>query len=156
MQIKPYRYSPLPIERYRITGLPTCEAHEVSRLPDKESTAVWNLFWLSVPALDVLTTCGTHADWYKNYFPVEGALKVITADAIADEALFLSLQLHPTRFTQFFAHEQHAIFDCYEVLGGDKWVETVLSRAAAAAVRMASEVPELSRSNVYSFNRKKA
>lgn len=145
-----YCYSPLPPEEYKLISLPRCEVGEIIKLGGKESTAVWNLFWLSMPSLDPLPVYGKTARWALHYAPTPGAVGAITADAIADEALFRKLLLHPTRFAQFFEREDHSIYDTYEVLG-DEWVETVLSRAAAAASRMAHEVPALARDNIYSI-----
>jgi hypothetical protein len=150
-----YRYSPLDILEYRVTALSTCEVNEISKCRGQHLTALWNLFWLSTPTIDALPIHGKTAKWFKHYLPTPGACRAITADAIADEALYRKLQLHPTRFLAFFEREDHSIYDCYNALGGDVWVQNVITRAESAALRMAYEVPELRRSNVYGFTRKR-
>lgn len=141
-QLTPH-YSPLPISEYLLTRLPACEVSSIMNLPDQESLAVWNLFWLSVPALDVLPDHGGKSDWYKHYMPVPGAIRTITADAIADEAMFRKLLMHPTRFINFFEREDHSIYSSYDALGGETWVHTVLARAAVAEARMRGALPPL-------------
>lgn len=148
----PYRYSPLEISEYRITSLDLCEVSAIMKLKKEHSTAVWNLFWLSVSDLDVLPVAGKTPNWYKQYAPTPGALRAVTADAIdVDEALSLKLLLHPTRFISFFERQNHGTYDCYEALGGGKWVETVLKRAAMSAKNMASNLSADIRNNVYAF-----
>lgn len=131
-----YCYSPLAIEKYRITSLDRCEVSGIMSLPRERSIAVWNLLWLSVPLVDALPIHGKTPAWFKHYQPTPGAARAITADAIADEALFRKLQMHPAKFVTFFERENHGIYDCYEALGGERWVQTVLSRAREAANRM--------------------
>lgn len=150
-----YCYSPLPTAEYRITALPTCEVNEIIKMAQPEATALWNLFWLSLPAVDVLPVHGKSALWSKHYLPRIGANRAITLDAIGDEATFRKLQMHPLRFLRFFEREDHSSFMCYDALGGDAWVQNVLARAEAAAARMASEVPALRRDNIYGFAPKK-
>lgn len=150
----PFIYSPFDPLHYRIQALPICEASSIESLPDAaEAVAVWNLFWLSVPSIDSLLVHGADPNWNRHYTPVDGALGAITADAIADDPLRLKLLLHPTRFIDFFTHQDHSIFDCYYALGGKKWVDTVLRRATLAAERIGSWSPDWQHgeANVYSI-----
>lgn len=149
--LNPYRYSPFDILDYRITSLDRCEVSGIMSLPRERSIAVWNLMWLSLPSVDALPVHGRTPAWFKHYQPTPGAARAITADAIADEALFRKLQLHPTRFIAFFERENHGIYDCYETLGGEVWVKTVIERAEASARRMALSLPEHLRSGFNAF-----
>lgn len=130
-------FSPLPIADYQITSLGGCEVSGIMSLPADQSLAVWNLMWLSLPTVDSLPVHGSTPQWFKHYSPTAGAARAITADAIADEALFRKLRMHPTRFLTFFERENHSIYDCYAALGGERWVRTVMTRAHEAALRMA-------------------
>lgn len=113
-------------------------------LPPPDQQSVFNLFWLSVPAIDVLPVYGKKKTWFRHYAPVDGAMRAIVADAMADEALARKLRMHPSRFIEFFEREDHSIHDCYEALGGERWVRTVLERAERARRRMSGVVlPEL-------------
>lgn len=147
----PYRYSPLDISEYRLVTLGKCEITGIMALPPQQSTAVFNLLWLSVSAIDALPVHGKTKQWFKHYSPVPGAARAITADAIADEAMFRKLQLHPTRFLAFFEREDHGSYDCYTALGGEVWVKTVIERAEASARRMALSLPEPLRSSFNAF-----
>lgn len=149
--MKPYCYSPFPAADYRITALPTCEVNEIIKMAAPEATALWNLFWLSLPAVDVLPVHGKSALWSKHYLPRIGANRAITLDAIGDEATFRKLQMHPLRFLRYFEREDHSSFMCYDALGGDAWVQNVLKRSEVAAARMAHEVPALRSDNIYGF-----
>lgn len=134
-------YSPHPIEEYRITSLEACEASEVMKLPREKSIAVWNLFWLSVPALDVLPIVGRTPDWFSYYDPVPGAFGAITADAIADDAsMHPWLLMHPKRFLEFFERDDHSVYDCYYALGQEQWVVNVITRTQQA-IRRLENVP---------------
>lgn len=151
----PFVYSPLEITEYRITALGDCSISQVMRLPHLQSTAVWNLTWLSTPALDSLPIYGKTPQWFKHYSPPElGVNLAVTSDAIEDEALFRKLLLHPRRFIDFFEREDHSIYDSYDALGGDLWVKTVLERAEMAVKRIDGNVPQRTPSNVYQFARK--
>lgn len=145
----PYCYSPLDIADYRITSMPACEVSGMMKLPPDQATPVWNLAWLSLPSLDALPVHGKTPNWFKHYVPTAGASRAIIADAIADDVMFRKLVMHPSRFLAWFERENHGIYDCYEALGGDKWVMTVLERATLSAKRMAEELPESVRNNVY-------
>lgn len=105
----------------------------------EQAPAVWNLFWMSVSALDVLPSAGKN--WTKLYHPKDGALKAIIRDVTDDEALFRSLTRHPEDFAAWFRRQDPTIFDCFEVFGGMSWVSTVLQRAADAATRIVAEDP---------------
>lgn len=134
----PYRYSPLPIEEYKIESIEgACEVGQIMGL--EQATAVWNLFWLSLPAVDALPVHGKKLDWYRHYQPTQGACKAIVTDALADEALFRKLTMHPKTFVDFFHREDPWPYDCFEALGGDAWVQTVLVRARQAADRLDAE-----------------
>lgn len=134
-----YRYSPLPIEDYRVTSIPDCEVSQIMALEHSQSQAVWNLFWLSLPAVDALPEHGGSPDWYRHYQPTTGSCRAIVADALADEALYRKLLMHPTAFIDFFHREDPWPYECFETLGGDLWVTTVLKRAGQAEARMRQE-----------------
>lgn len=154
-QISKNCYSPFPIEDYRITSLKVCEITSIIDLPQDRRDAVWNLFWLSLPMVDSLPIHGKTATWFKHYNPVLGASKAICADAIADEALFQKLQMHPLRFLDFFERQDPWIYDCYEALGGDAWVATVVERAKASALRLAAlEMQAAPIHNVFSIRKR--
>lgn len=136
------RYSPAPIEDYVITSLPHCEARAISEQDEEHALPLWNLFWLSVPALDALLTHGRKRDWNIYYSPVPNAMKHIVADVygdFGDEVLRRSLVMPPSRFLDWFISENHSMYETYTALGGPKWVRNVLDRAEQAAIRMAAE-----------------
>ena len=151
-----YRYSPLPIDEYKIAVIPSCEVRTVDALDEPDRTSVWNLYWLSVPELDALPIYRKSLDWHRHYQPVDDACAAVISDAMLDEHLGRILRLHPTRFLLAFQIDNHKQYETYDLLGGQAWVDTVLSRAAQAARRMASEVPALQHSNIYSFRGSKA
>lgn len=124
-----YRYSPEPMEAYRLQNLPVCEVEVIKS--SEYTFEAWNLFWLSNPTIDVVPTLG--ARWWEHYRPVEGLLVAVMSDVAEDEQLFTKLSLHPDVFSHWFAREDHTIFECYEKLGGRHWVSTVLDRAEEAA-----------------------
>lgn len=124
----------------------------VASLTPPDDVVVWNLFWLSVPALDSLPIFGKRPDWAKHYTPVEGALKAIVADAVDDdEVLRRKLQLHPQRFIEWFEREDHSIYDSYYALNGETWVSTVLARSKEAAARIDAAVVASRKGNIYTF-----
>lgn len=132
------RYSPKEAVQYQITALPRCEVSSILSLQPPRSVAVWNLFWLSVPAIDTLLEHGSSPNYYRHYMPVADAARSVTADALNDEVLYRKLLMTPDSFLNFFENEEdHSIYDCYETLGGDDWVETVITRARAARARQA-------------------
>lgn len=145
--MNPYVYSPKGIEAYFLPGLDLkCEAGAISTLI--RSGAVWNLFWLSTPGIDQVPGAGNEI--YKLYYPVKGAAASMTADVMLDDALYSKLCLHPSRFLAWFEAEDHSIYDCYDILGEQVWVDNVIRRATEAASRMAAEVPAIQRNgNVY-------
>jgi len=135
----PQRYSPRPIADYRIKTVPS-DIEEIMRNPRGESA--WNLYWLGVPSIDNVLDTG--ADWWRFYRPIRGAGAAVIDDVLEDECLRLKLQMHPYAFSEWFARQpDHSIFECYEVLGGDRWVATVLARAEAAGARMTAEDPPM-------------
>lgn len=150
---KRYCYSPHPMERYLLHGVKDDEVSAIMQLD--RSVAVWNLFWLSVPGLDNLPGSGRR--WHKVYKPVENALATIVTDVLEDEVLYRKLMMHPEQFYDWFEREDHTIFDCHEVLGGDIWVETVLTRAQAAIDRLIIQNPVVSfKDNVVKVNFRRA
>lgn len=115
----------------------------------ERAPSVWNLFWLSSPAIDAVP--GSGSQWHLAYRPVPDAAASITADVMLEDVLHSKLLLHPLRFAAWFSNEDHSIYDAYDILGEDRWVTTVLRRAEESARRMASEVPALAGGNVYSL-----
>lgn len=132
-------YSPLPIQEYRLTSIDNCEVARIMELEPEQSAAVWNLFWLSLPAVDALPIYGKQDDWYRHYQPTQGCHKAIVTDALADEALFRKLLMHPKSFIDFFHREDPWPYECFQTLGGEAWVKLVLSRAELAAKRLQDE-----------------
>jgi len=140
-----FRYSPLQIENYRLPGMKTCEVRSIEEMPEPDKAAVWNLFWLSIPDID--TVPGSGKRWFKTYTPVAGAtgaivrdvLAGIRADALEDPVMYYKVRLHPRRFIEWFEREDHTIYDSYYVLGGPKWVSTVLTRAERAKAHLLEE-----------------
>lgn len=154
-QIRKNCYSPLPIEEYKITGLQVCEISAIMELPEDRRVAVWNLFWLSLPAVDSLPIHGKTPKWFKHYNPTLGASTAICADAVGDEAMLQKLQLHPLRFLDFFERQDPWIYDCYGTLGGEAWVATVTDRAKMAAARLATlEMQATPIDNVFSIRKR--
>ena len=142
-----YVYSPLSIEAYFIPGLNgKCEAGSISTLD--RGTAVWNLFWMSTPGIDAIPEHGEK--WFNYYRATERAASGITADVMLDETLYRKLCMHPQTFSAWFSREDHSIYDAYDLLGEQDWVDNVLQRAEAASRRLALQVPALQRhDNVY-------
>lgn len=134
-----YRYSPHEISRYRLAGMPEDEI--TGFITADRAQAIWNLFWLSNPDLDKIP--GTGRNWVSVYHPTEGAVPAIVRDVYDDEVLFRKLTLHPDQFIDWFEREFHERYDAYDVLGGDRWVVTVLERAEAAAARMTAANPPM-------------
>lgn len=134
-----YRYSPQPMSEYKLTGVPHDEVSVIAKSEHPE--AVWNLFWLSIPALDSVP--GSGHDWWRGYTPTPGILGAILADVYQDEVLYRKLMMHPEMFIQWFEREDHSIFDSYNVLGGPTWVATVLKRAELAVNRLCAEDPPI-------------
>jgi hypothetical protein len=100
---------------------------------------VWNLFWLSHPGIDTVPEAGNN--WWKTYKPLVGSLSAVIADVVEDEVLYRKLMMHPYAFKAWFEHEDHSIYDCYDILGGPAWVLNVVQRAEAAGSRMTVEDP---------------
>lgn len=129
------RYSPEPVEAYFLQGMDQkCEAGSISKLA--RAAAVWNLFWLSVPKIDLVPSSGTK--WVNTYMPINGVAASITADVMLDEALYRKLGMHPLRFANWFKDQDHSVFDVYGLLGEQEWVDTVIVRAHQSSARMAS------------------
>ena len=128
-----YVYSPRPIEDYFLLGLPDSEAELISKLTEA-ADAVWNLFWLTTPDIDLVPDAGK--DWWRRYRPWRGGAAAVLADATQDEVMRRKLTMHPRHFVAWFEREDHSIYDCYDVYDGRQWVDTVLSRAEAAGDRL--------------------
>jgi hypothetical protein len=138
-----HRYSPRVIEDYRLQGVQIDEvAYILKELQSQYRDAVWNLFWLSVPDIDVLLDAGSKGPTL--YTPIRDALAAVVTDVIEDEVLYRKVMMHPDAFLDWFEREpDYTIFDCYEPLGGLKWVEMVTVRADAAAKRITAELPPI-------------
>lgn len=131
--MKKFVYSPRPIEDYFLVGLSDSEAELISRLGPL-SEAVWNLFWLSTPDIDLVPDAGK--DWWRHYRPWRGGAAAVLADATEDEVMKRKVTMHPRHFAAWFEREDHSIYDAYDVYGGRDWVDTVLARAEAAGDRL--------------------
>jgi len=156
--MEPFRYSPLPMRDYLITSLPECEVSALMSMPNKKhQAAVWNLSWLSLPTLDALPTWGHTPRWFIHYMPISGAFRAITTDAVGDDVLMSKLLMSPRSFVSWFEREEQSRYECFDALGGMKWVETVLGRATEAMTRSANDqvVPAVLPSNVFHINRKR-
>jgi len=136
---KQYLYSPFPIEAYHLTGMPQDEARVIGGI--KNRLPYWNMFFLSVPALDHLP--GSGADWWRQYTPVSGACPAIMEDVREDDVMIRKLVMHPDNFAEWWERQDHSIYEAYYLLGEDDWAATVLRRAKAAAVREASTHPRV-------------
>lgn len=114
---------------------------------------LWNLFWLSMPTVDVLPEFGSTPQWNLHYQATEKALHCLILEVETDPVLALKLAMHPARFLEWFRREDHLIYDAaYHELGGEKWVSTVIRRASEAAERMAGELPPgMQGANIYKF-----
>lgn len=128
-------YSPLPVESYFIKALPN-DTIRISQLME-EGEALWNLMWLSHPALDALPGAGDK--WYDKYVAKPGLFPACVLDVNEYETLNAMLREHPAKFAAWFAKEDHKPWHTYAV-GGDEWVTTVLARADEAALRIAGNV----------------
>lgn len=135
-----YNYSTYPMKDYFIYNLGGhCEVGTMSRMPRGQS--IWNLFWLSLPTLDTLPGAGPR--WVQGYRALPSVGASIVSDVTLDEVLYRKLLMHPTSFVAWFEREDHTIYDVYNLLGEQQWVETVLQRARESAKRMAMSVPIL-------------
>lgn len=132
-----YVYSPFPPSSYRLVGM---KMDEVTVIQDIDrSDAIWNMFWMSVPQLDHIPQAG--ARWSKAYSPRPRALATIVTDVNDDEVLYRKLLMHPVAFAEWWEREDHTIYDAYGVCGEADWVQTVLTRADAAARRLLAQQP---------------
>lgn len=125
-------YSPLPIDAYRLPGLDSDEVTIIQKSDFKGS--LWNLFWLSTPGID--TVPGAHK-WWDHYRPHRYALSAMIKDLHGDAALAEKLVAHPETFLAWFDRQDRSVYECYDELGGNTWVETVVSRAVIASSRHA-------------------
>ena len=148
-----YRYSPHDIADYTITTIADCEVRSIMRKPERFRLPLWNLFWLSTPAVDLLLEHGKSERWNRHYTFREKALPSLILEVETDPVLELKLGLHPARFLDWFRREDHDIYDsAYHELEGEVWVETVKRRAAEAATRLAGTLPpNMQGSNIYAF-----
>jgi hypothetical protein len=138
----PYRYSPLTIDNYFLKGMDTnCEVGSISKL--RLASPIWNLFWMSNPAIDGVVDAGVK--WHKVYMPTKGLAPSLTADVMLDQVLHLKLMMHPMRFAAWFERENQRVYDAYNLLGGQAWVDTVLRRARESADLMSKSDPLLKR-----------
>lgn len=130
MSFAPVLYSPHPPESYVIGSMPTCQVREIQKIEHWQG--IWNLFWLSVPDIDTLP--GSGVDWWRGYTPTAGVLGAVISDVLLDEVLYRRLVSQPRKFADWWCRQDPTIFTTYEVLG-EKWAETVLTRAHEARDR---------------------
>jgi hypothetical protein len=133
-------YSPLQPASYSyLTGAAVCEVKQM--LVQPHGAQIWNLFWLSTPTIDLVPQADP-GKWFEVYQPSARRTTAVVRDALDDEALLRKLAMHPTRFLEWFdSIDDHSIFDCYDALNGDDWVQTVIMRAAGAAARIGGVLP---------------
>ena len=137
-----YIYSPLPIEAYFLPGLDDmCEAGTIAKL--ERSQSIWNLFWLSKPALDLLPGC--KGRWSDHYRSTMGDAAAVVSDVMLDEVLHRKLLMHPTRFVAWFETTDSAVYSAYDAMGELAWRSVVMDRARLAAQRIAGEDPAISK-----------
>lgn len=124
--LKKHRFSPhLPEAYYNGTDrdfLP----HIMESL---ESLSLWNMLWLSQPALDGRLQ-GQRLILPTNF------IDALYDDVENDHALCRKLTMHPSTFLEWFSREDPSVWDLYNASGGPLWVDTVTSRAKAAAKRI--------------------
>lgn len=128
------RYSPLPLQAYEPENPVGCDTSEIKKHP--QSTAVWNLFWLSCPDVDTLP--GASATWAQHYTPRPDVLAAVVADVTLDDTLFRQLSASPRDFAAWWCRQDCRTFDTYYYLG-PKWPINVLERAHQAIARMKPE-----------------
>jgi len=127
-----HEYSPLPRHMYELQGAEDCDVRAIGRL--ERSTAIWNLYWMSVPALDLIP--GSGADWWKVYSPAADVAATLASDVMDDEVFFRKLTMHPQSFGAWFEREDLTIFDAYPLMGCENWRTIVMARAQEAMERM--------------------
>lgn len=132
-----YLYSPLPMREYRLQGL---DADEVSVIEQSGAVLpIWNLFWLSNPKLDLIPLHGDR--WWSVYRPDAAVLSSCIRDSYNDSTLCQVIVDHPYVFLPWFETQVHQDYHSYEVLGGKRWVELVMTRAEEAGSRLVSVAP---------------
>lgn len=125
-------YSPHPLTSYHIPGVDKCEFRAMGTIP--ESDAVWNLYWLSNPAVDTLPG-STPQGWWHRYRSWAELFGATLRDAMHDERMNYMLKQTPATFHAWFCKERdYTIYDCFDVMGA-RWVENVVTRSNDAAVR---------------------
>ena len=115
-----------------------CEVATIAAESPELCVPLWNLFWLSNPALDKVPGAG--ANWWRSYSPVRGLLKAIIHDVADDSTLEHALTQHPEAFLDWWGDQRHDVFATHEILG-DSWIDIVTSRAQAASDRMLDSAP---------------
>jgi len=128
-------YSPRPPIAYQIKGQESCEVSWLLSLP--ESHAVWNLFWLSVPAVDDIPHLGLR--WWTSYKAKPLAAATVVKDVMGCEVLYRKLMMPPHRFVEWFRRAEHTAYESFTLFGSTHWVETVLKRANSVALATAIE-----------------
>ena len=123
-------YSPLPIQSYFLQGADHCVMRVIER-QSMFSEATWNLYYLSMPSLDLVPGAGKN--WYKVYktdgLLVNNLLSYISLDANLHDHL---LQ-HPAKFVAWFKRSRYIDLD-------PKWAEVVIARAEEVALRLSRVV----------------
>jgi len=125
--VYPFTYSPRPAEDYIIKSQPICEARVAIRSPFP--VPIWNLFWLSVPALDKLP--GSGLNWWVSYDIVPGGLTAAIRDVVNFPLLRLMLMKSPLDFGAWWKSSTVTHLNGYPVFG-DTWKKTVADRARSA------------------------
>jgi hypothetical protein len=119
-------YSPKPIEDYR-------DRHGSYTQLLTEDEAGWNLIWLSLPAVDLILDLSVPLKDLNAQFDSRAAGSVMTlASFYTDEGKQISTFMGPSpvRFVQDLQDNYDlAGSKCWEVLGGQSWVDTMVARA---------------------------
>lgn len=123
-----FLYSPAVAARYQVKSLMICEVSVI--LQDPYRHAVWNLFWLSCPQIDLCLD----AEDSGGYQPIPGLCANVIRDVKADVMLINALSKHPHDFLRWFEYEDHNSYWCHRD-HGQQWVNTVIERAREAGKR---------------------
>ncbi len=110
------------MSHYRLEDITLDEVAVIQSAPD--SDAVWNLFWLANPLLDLVP--GTGNRWYKVYRPTEHLLSNVIWSVGNDEALARKLLMNPLVFSEWFSRQEPFRFRMTEQQN-----ENILTRSEA-------------------------
>ncbi len=119
-------YSPKPIEDYRD------RFGSLSQMLT-EDVAGWNMIWLSLPTADLILDLSVSIKDFTAQFNLRAAGAVMAlASFYNDEGKQIStfMEPSPVKFVQDLQdHYDLAGSKCWEILGGQSWVDTMVARA---------------------------